>query len=72
METAKIVFSTEKSGAQEEIVPKANHFELEFKHFNEAIQKNLALKVNTTDSLWNVRTLDAMQESIKSGKWVNL
>ena len=71
-QTAKIVFSTEKSGAQEEIVPKANHFELEFRHFNEAIQKNLALKVNAIDSLWNVRTLVALQESIKSGEWVNL
>jgi len=71
-QTAKIVFSTEKSGTQEEIVPKANHFELEFRHFNEAIQKNLALKVNAIDSLWNVRTLVALQESIKSGEWVNL
>ena len=71
-QTAKIVFSTEKSGAQEETVPKANHFELELKHFNEAIQKNLALKVNAIDSLWNVRTLVALQESIKSGEWVNL
>ena len=71
-QTAKIVFSTEKSGAQEETVPKANHFELELKHFNEAIQKNLSPKVNVTDSLWNVRTLVALQESIKSGEWVNL
>ena len=71
-QTAKIVFSTETSGAQEEIVPKANHFELELRHFNEAIQKNLVLKVNAIDSLWNVRTLVALQESIKSGEWVNL
>jgi len=71
-QTAKIVFSTEKSGAQEEIVPKANHFELELRHFNEAIQKNLTLKVSATDSLWNVRTLVALQVSIKLGEWVNL
>lgn len=70
--TAKILFSTEKSGAQEEIVPQANHFELEFKHFNEAILKNLNPKVNAEDSLVNVRTLVALQKSIESSEWINL
>jgi len=69
---AKIVYATEKSGYHEEIIPIASHFELEFKHFNECILKNAAPKLTPQDALWNVKTLEAFQESIENNAWVNL
>ena len=69
---AKIVYNTEKSGFHEETVPMANHFELEFKHFNECILKNIYPKLTSQDALWNVKTLEALQESIENNAWVNL
>tara|TARA_B110000014_G_C20080066_1_gene564262 strand:- start:300 stop:1304 length:1005 start_codon:yes stop_codon:yes gene_type:complete len=69
---AKIVYSTEKSGVQEEIVPTANHFDLEIKHFNEVIQNNVECKLSNNDALWNVRTLEGIQKSIKNNEWVVL
>ena len=69
---AKIVYATEKSGYHEEIIPIASHFELEFKHFNECILKNTAPKLTPQDALWNVKTLEAFQESIENNAWVNL
>jgi xylose dehydrogenase (NAD/NADP) len=68
----KVVYSTEKSGYHEEIVPMASHFELEFKHFNECILKNTSAKLTSQDALLNVNTLEALQESIKSNTWVKL
>ena len=69
---AKIIYSTEKSGSHEEIVPIASHFELEFKHFNECILKNTPPKISTEDALWNVKTLEALQKSIYINDWVKL
>ena len=68
----KVIYSTEKSGYHEEIVPIASHFELEFKHFNECILKNTPPKLSSQDALWNVKTLEALQESIANKTWVNL
>jgi xylose dehydrogenase (NAD/NADP) len=69
---AKILYTTEKSGSHEEIVPMASHFDLEFKHFNECILKNTSPKLTSQDALWNVKTLEALQESIEINTWVNL
>ena len=69
---AKLIYSTEKSGLKEEIVPTANHFNLEIKHFNDAILKHLNLKLDSEDAIWNSKTLEALQESILTDKWVTL
>ena len=69
---AKIIYSTEKSGLKEEIVPTANHFDLEIKHFNDAILKHLNPKLDSEDAIWNSKTLEALQESILSDKWITL
>ena len=71
-EKAKILYSTEKSGPHEEIVPMANHFELEFNHFNECILRNNYPKISSLDALLNVKTLEALQQSIETNTWVNL
>jgi xylose dehydrogenase (NAD/NADP) len=68
----KVVYSTEKSGFHEEIVPMASHFELQFKRFNECILKNTPPKLSSLDSLCNVKTLEALQESIETNTWINL
>jgi xylose dehydrogenase (NAD/NADP) len=69
---AKIVYSTEKTGGHEEIVPMTNHFELEFKHFNESIIKNTYPKLTSEDALWNVKTLESLQKSIMEKKWISI
>jgi predicted dehydrogenase len=69
---AKVLYCTEKSGCHEEIIPMASHFELEFKHFNECILKNISPKLTSYDALWNVKTLEALQESIETNAWVSL
>ena len=69
---ATVIYSTEKSGYHEEVVPMASHFELEFKHFNECILKNNQPKLSSQDALWNVKTLEALQESIKINNWAHL
>jgi xylose dehydrogenase (NAD/NADP) len=69
---SKIIYTTEKSGSHEEIVPMASHFELEFKHFNECILKNTPPKLSTEDALSNVKTLESLQKSIHINEWVNL
>ena len=69
---AKIIYMTEKSGLQEEIVPTANHFELEVEHFNDVILKHLTPKLDNEDAIWNSKTLEAIQKSILSGNWVSL
>ena len=69
---ANLLYSTEKTGYHEEIVPMANHFELEFKHFNECILKNTPPKLTPKDALWNVKTLQAIQQSLETNSWINL
>ena len=69
---AKIIYSTEKSGLKEEIVPTANHFDLEIDHFNSAIIQDGNLKLSGKDALWNSKTLEAIQKSILADEWVTL
>jgi len=69
---AKIIYSTEKSGLKEEIVPTANHFDLEIDHFNSAIIQDGNLKLSGKDALWNSKTLEAIQKSILTNKWITL
>ena len=69
---AKIIYSTEKSGLKEEVVPTANHFDLEIDHYNSAIIQDKKLKLSGTDALWNSKTLEAIQKSILTNEWVTL
>ena len=69
---AKIIYSTEKSGLKEEVVPTANHFDLEIDHFNAAIIQNKKLKLSSEDAIWNSKTLEAIQKSILTNEWVTL
>lgn len=68
----KILYTTEKSGLKEEVVPSANHFELEINHFNQCILKNKEPKLSTIDALWNAKTLVSIHESISKNQWVTL
>ena len=69
---AKIIYSTEKSGLKEEVVPTANHFDLEIDHFNAAIIQDKKLKLSSEDAIWNSKTLEAIQKSILTKEWVTL
>ena len=69
---AKIIINTESSGLTEEVVPAANHFILEINHFNKVIGSNLPQKLATEDTLWNVKTLVSIQQSVQQDRWVNL
>ena len=69
---AKVIYITEKSGFHEEVVPMASHFQLEFKHFNDCILKGNLPKLNDSDALWNSRTLEALEKSIKNNCFINL
>ena len=69
---AKIIINTESSGLTEEVVPAANHFILEVNHFNKVISSDIELKLSNEDALWNSRTLESIQQSIKEDGWVNL
>lgn len=71
-QTAKIIYSTDKSGIQEEIVPAANHFKLELDHFNMVIENKVEQKLSTNDALWNSKTLETISKSITSGNWENI
>ena len=66
------VINTETNGLTEEIVPAADHFILEINHFNMVVKNNLSPKLTNNDSLWNSKTLEAIQKSILCDKWVNL
>ena len=72
MSTEKIIYSTEKLGLKEEVVPTANHFDLEIDHFNESINQDKNVKLNGEDAIWNSKTLEAIQKSIIDNKWVTL
>jgi len=69
---AKIIINTENSGLTEEVVPAANHFNLEINHFNKVINSDIPPKLSNKDALWNVKTLESIQESIQKDEWVNL
>ena len=69
---AKIIINTESSGLTEEVVPAANHFILEINHFNNIISSDKTPKLTNEDALWNVKTLESIQQSIQKDGWVNL
>ena len=69
---AKIIINTESGGLTEEVVPAANHFILEINHFNKAISSDTTQKLSNEDALWNVKTLECIQESIEKDSWVSL
>ena len=69
---AKIIINTESGGLTEEVVPAANHFILEINHFNKAISSDTTQKLSNEDALWNVKTLESIQQSIQKDGWVNL
>jgi len=69
---AKIIINTESSGLTEEVVPAANHFNLEINHFNKLISSSIPSKLSNEDALWNVKTLESIQQSIEEDSWVNL
>ena len=69
---AKIIINTESSGITQEVVPAANHFVLEINHFNKVITSNILPKLSNEDALWNSRTLECIQQSIKEDGWVDL
>ena len=71
-QTAKIIYTTEKSGLTKEIVPKANHFDREIDHFNEVILNRIMPKLDEQDAVWNAKTLEGLQKSIETNTWVNL
>ena len=69
---AKIIINTENGGLTEEVVPAANHFILEVNHFNKIISSDISPKLTNEDALWNARTLESIEQSIKVESWVNL
>ncbi|MDC0183364.1 Gfo/Idh/MocA family oxidoreductase [Nitrosomonadales bacterium] len=69
---AKISYTTEKSGSKEEIVPTANHFDLEIEHFNSSILQDTHVKLKPADAIWNAKTLEGIQKSISINEWVTL
>lgn len=50
----------------------ADQYLLEFKAFARSIKKDLDVPLDSKDSIHNMKVIDAVFESIKSGTWVNL
>ncbi|MBM3359836.1 MAG: Gfo/Idh/MocA family oxidoreductase [Betaproteobacteria bacterium] len=69
---ALLTLTTDTDGAKNEHIKKANHFTLEIDHFNQCIINNTAPKLSLNDALWNTKTLEAIQSSIKTKTWVHL
>ena len=69
---AKIIINTESSGLTEEVVPAANHFVLEINHFNKVISSDIVPKLSNEDALWNAKTLESIEQSIKKDSWIHL
>ena len=69
---AKIIINTESNGLTEEVVPAANHFDLEIDHFNKVISSDISIKLSEQDALWNARTLESIQKSVQKDCWVNI
>ncbi len=69
---AKIIINTENNGLTEEVVPAANHFDLEINHFNKVIGSDITIKLSEQDALWNVKTLEGIQKSVQKDCWVNI
>ena len=69
---ALLTLTTDTDGVKNEHIKKANHFTLEIDHFNQCIINNTAPKLSLDDALWNTKTLEAIQSSIKTKTWVHL
>lgn len=69
---ALLTLSTDKDGTKEERIEKDNHFALEIDHFNQSILNNTPLKLSLNDALWNTKTLESIQASVKTKSWVYL
>ena len=69
---ALLTLTTDTDGVKNERIKKANHFTLEIDHFNQCIINNTAPKLSLNDALWNTKTLEAIQSSIKTKTWVHL
>jgi len=69
---ALLTLTTDEDGVKNEHIKKANHFTLEIDHFNQCIINNTAPKLSLDDALWNTKTLEAIQSSIKSKTWIHL
>ena len=69
---ALLTLITDADGVKNEHIKKANHFTLEIDHFNQCIINNTAPKLSLNDALWNTKTLEAIQSSIKTKTWVHL
>ena len=69
---ALLTLITDENGVKNEHIKKANHFTLEIDHFNQCIINNSAPKLSLNDALWNTKTLEAIQSSIKTKTWVHL
>ena len=70
--SAKVIYITEGSGINEEIVPQANHFILEINHFNKLILSQIEQKLDKNDAVWNAKTLEAIEKSISNKKWIEI
>ena len=69
---AQLTITTDSDGLKNELIEKANHFTLEIDHFNQCIINNTSPKRSLDDALWNTKTLEAIQASIKTKTWINL
>ena len=69
---ALLTLTTDADGLQEEHIQKANHFTLEIDHFNECILHQTEPKLSLDDALWNTKTLEAIQASIKTNSWISI
>ena len=69
---AQLTITTDADGLKNELIEKANHFTLEIDHFNQCIINNTSPKLSLDDALWNTKTLEAIQASIKTKTWINL
>ena len=41
-------------------------------HFNKIIKSDISPKLSKEDALWNVKTLEGIQESVQKDSWVML
>ncbi len=69
---ALLTLTTDADGLKHEHIKKANHFTLEIDHFNECINNDTDPKLSLDDALWNTKTLEAIQASIKTRTWVSI
>lgn len=61
-----------KYGIREIQTGPANHFALEFEAFSKAVRERSTMAIPPQDALYNLKVLDALFGSEKSGKWENV